>query len=1396
MDLHVTLASSPPTAFPSREIVVDTDALPTGAALAGRLAAAGYLGPFAVDGVPLTTLVPHVGGLVDGAIIVSGSRPEESCPAQVPPLLFVVHSGPDAGQVIPLPRGSYTIGRSASDIVVSDPALSRNHARLMVTEDSIVLEDLGSVNGTFVDGERITRAPITVAANLRLGASRCRIELIDDEGWKAVSTADLLEPLPIGPDLPHQPSRILVLTALLPLVVGVVLALTTGMWFFLAFSALSAVTGLVPLLTYRRSARIFGTAVHRAAEQDRVRRARAVPDPGQTALDALRACRQRPRPPGGAPPAPEALLLRLGTAHQPAHLSIGRDEGSFSPPILPDLPLVLPFTSRGKDTGGQDFTVVGDTWAVQALARAVLLQLAHPESGAPPVLCWGSAADVPHSARFLPNVRLTRDPGVLAPFLEQAGVRLVLQFSGDLPHLPLPRARGVFVVRFAGGQSSPAGVSASRAAAGGRMAGAGMTLAGGRARARIDGREYDVLPDGVSARTFERAARALARAAAGTGEPSEPAGPARPGAAAWKDALPPRSASLWSRQGSPDDLATTAPGRWSSSDAGHPRAYLGESGTGPVSIDLVRDGPHLLVAGTTGSGKSEFLRTFVLGLALDQAPEHLALLLIDYKGGSGLGTLASLPHCVGCLTDLSSESTGRALISLRAELRRREQLCAEHGAYGLAELRRVSPSSCPPRLVVVIDEFRMLSDEVPTAVPDLMKIAALGRSLGVHLVLATQRAQGAVTPDIRANITSSVLLRVQTAGESQDLLGSAAAAAISIDIPGRAFLRRGTEPPVAFQVASCSDLPAPADSPGWQDLGTYLGGTGDHGNGSRSPADSPAPPVDGTGGGAAGSGSRDSSDTAGHSILQRAAWNIAAAALRHPGTQVRPPSGSHRPVLPPLPVALSPAGCSTFLSADPPFSAASPRPATIALGVADFPDRQEQRLLQWRPADHSHLALVGLPGSGANKALGSAVGSLLADPHVHLYLLDGDGTLAGYALSPQVGAHVQSHETKRAGRVLERLSALPVGPQDDEPSIVLVITGWGRWSSQFRNGRFARAEDDLHSVVRDGARSGVAVLVDGDRDLTASRFFALLPNRVYLPLGAHAEMTMTWPKMPPIDAVAGRGFAQGRITGRWGDGVCQLVLASEAVLLPDHPPARPPFPVHPLPLSVPFGRLTARREAGKEREGLLLGVCGDDLRPYSVSVRPGEVYLVLGHASSGRTNTLRVLAAAAALPPRRAVLAPREGAGREEAAAFWRGIAERRAGPAPPERCILVVDDADHQPGDVQQVLSGLVASGAAAVLSATANHALIARVPLSLLARGTGRGFVLSPRSPGDGDFFGVRLDVEGPPMPGRGYACDPAHVVEVQVALAPGADAAGSAGPTGPTGPTAFYRSRSSAP
>lgn len=1370
MDLHVTLASARPGPAAAREIVIDTAELPTGAAIADRLEAAGTPGPFTVDGAPLGPLVPHRGALANGAVIVSGLRPDTETPLRLPHLVFVVRTGPDAGQVVPLSRGTYTIGRAGSDIVIADPALSRKHAVLIVTEDAILLEDLNSVNGTVVDGRPVTTASITVSSTLRFGSSRCRIELLDDPGWTGAENPDLSEPLPVGLDVPVPPSRLLIVTAFLPLVLGVVLALTTGMWFFLAFSALSAVTGTVPLLTYRRTSKAFAMAAAAAADRDARRRRDAVPDPGQTALDALR-CTQSARAHRGrrAGRAPGVALLRLGTADQSAHLTVGRNQESFIPPTLPSIPVIFPGMLPARPGAAQRLVISGEASRVQALVRALLLQLAHPEADPLPVACWGSAHQLPLQARFLPHVHLTADASTLLSLVRE-GVRLIFQFDDAMPDLGA--SEDVVVVRvMAGHQPGDEGPGAS------------MVITADSAHARIDGQVHDVTVDRVSVQSFERTARILGRVArVAEGEAASGAVPApRPRLAV------PLTASLW--DGVPPAAVRESVGTaWASANAERPTARIGRSATGTITLDLVRDGPHFLVAGTTGSGKSELLRTLVLGLALTQPPEHLTFLLIDYKGGSGLGVLASLPHCVGSLTDLSSESTERALTSLRAELRHREQLCADHQAQDLDDLRRISAASCPPRLVVVIDEFRMLSDDVPTAVPDLMKIAALGRSLGVHLVLATQRAQGAVTPDMRANITSAILLRVQTGMESQDLLGSAAAAEISISTPGRAYLRRGAETPMAFQVASSSERPCSRDSPGWKDLADHLRGSAPARN-------------------------RPGDDRSGHGSSPGGLLRAAVQGLALAAADAGMPA-PRRPVLQPLPTSLTSAACSELAPADPHPPASYAGAASAILGILDYPDRQEQRSLLWQPERHSHLAFVGLPGSGASEALGTAVDSIVAsNAEVHVYLLDGDGSLGDRSGLPQVGAYVRPHETRRAGRVLERLANLPSAIEGESPRIVLGITGWGRWTAQFRGGRFARAEEDLLAIARDGAQSGVAVLLAGDRELTASRAFALLPNRIYLPLGAHQETTISWPRMPSLTAVSGRGFGQGRMTGACGDGVCQLILDSTAQ--PLHAPSRKPFPVLALPSSVPLESVAVQsrplgsvplgsvplesvpiQDSGGSdgvpeplRGGLLLGVHGDDLRPFSLRLRSGEVYPVLGPPASGRSNALRVLAWSARTTSALTVISAPQGS-RDAGSSFWRRVGGDPGKLSPMDRCVLLVDDADQLPADVQQILAQLVSLGAAAVLAMQAGPTLITRVPLSLQARGAGLGLVLMARSPSDADFLGVRLDVDGPAVPGRGFACEASNAVEVQVAVAPEGCWAG-ADPSPPGRPTASFGS-----
>lgn len=246
---------------------------------------------------------------------------------------------------------------------------------------------------------------------------------------------------------------------------------------------------------------------------------------------------------------------------------------------------------------------------------------------------------------------------------------------------------------------------------------------------------------------------------------------------------------------------------WSAATDGLPVVLGAGPGGRPVVVDLVREGPHLLVAGTTGSGKSEALRAIVASLALRLPPTALGLALVDFKGGAGFGDLARLPHVVGAVTDLDPVEAGRCLEGLAAELRRRKALLA---AAGASDLRELAPGpEHPGRLLVVVDEFRALAEELPELMPALVRLATQGRSLGVHLVLATQRPQGVVTPELRANVAVRLALRVTDAADSLDVVETPRAAEIPPSLPGRGVLRRGPAGTEEVQVALLGPAPAP-----------------------------------------------------------------------------------------------------------------------------------------------------------------------------------------------------------------------------------------------------------------------------------------------------------------------------------------------------------------------------------------------------------------------------------------------------------------------------------------------------------------------------------------------------------------------------------------------------------
>ena len=264
-------------------------------------------------------------------------------------------------------------------------------------------------------------------------------------------------------------------------------------------------------------------------------------------------------------------------------------------------------------------------------------------------------------------------------------------------------------------------------------------------------------------------------------------------------------ASLLHRDGTAALTPAAIAATWAAAVADPPpRSAIGMAADGVVDVDLVRDGPHGLIAGTTGAGKSELLRSLVAGMAAANSPSHLTFVLIDYKGGATFDACAALPHVVGVVTDLDDQLADRALRSLHAELRRREAVLREHGVADLGELRVQAPTVTLPRLVVVIDEFAALVAEQPTFLHALVGVAQRGRSLGVHLLLATQRPSGVITDDIRANTNLRLALRLQDTADAIDVVGIAAPAHLSRGLPGRAVLRLGTDEHLTFQTAQCT----------------------------------------------------------------------------------------------------------------------------------------------------------------------------------------------------------------------------------------------------------------------------------------------------------------------------------------------------------------------------------------------------------------------------------------------------------------------------------------------------------------------------------------------------------------------------------------------------------------
>ncbi|MGW8742982.1 FtsK/SpoIIIE domain-containing protein [Streptomyces sp. NPDC055794] len=820
-------------------------------------------------------------------------------------------------------------------------------------------------------------------------------------------------------------------------------------------------------------------------------------------------------------------------------------------------------------------------------------------------------------------------------------------------------------------------------------------------------------------------------------------------------------------------------------------AVIGESYDGPFGIDMRKDGPHGLIAGTTGSGKSELLQTIVAALAVANTPENMTFVLVDYKGGSAFKDCVKLPHTVGMVTDLDAHLVERALESLGAELKRREHILAAADAKDIEDyqdLVRRDPSHAPvPRLLIVIDEFASMVRDLPDFVTGLVNIAQRGRSLGIHLLLATQRPSGVVSPEIRANTNLRIALRVTDGGESSDVIDSPEAGHISKNTPGRAYVRLGHSSLVPFQSGRVGGRRPGAADPaalapwvgalGWEDLG-------------RAALTKPK------------AESREDDEITDLKVL--------VDAVRDANRSMGIPA-QHSPWLPALDETL-------LLDAIevPALAGAVPGKLPPApYGIEDLPSDQARRPVVVDFATFGHLMIGGAPRSGRSQVLRTIAGSLArthSTADVHLYGIDcGNGALNALTRLPHCGAVVSRNQTERVVRLVNRLKGemdrrqnlladkgfADIGEQraavtEDErlPHIVVLLDRWEGWVPTLGEVDHGALTDELQTMMREGASIGIHLVLTGDRTLLVGRIATLTEDKYGLRLADRSDFASLGipARKVPEEIPPGRAFRNEAGTetqfallseDTTGQGQAAAITAiGEAAAARDAevPRARRPFRVDSLPSRITFPEAWELRdpEASRSKLWALIGIGGDEIVGFGPDLADGvPSFVIAGPAKSGRSTVLmNVAQSLLAQGTRLVVAAPRQSPVRQLDGAD--GVLKVFTGDdidedefeelidqaSPEEPIAVLIDDGEIlEDCDAESQMKKIVSRGAerglALVIAGDEEDVCSGFSGWQVDAKKARRGILLSPQESSSGDLIGLRVSramVGGPVAPGKG--------------------------------------------
>ncbi|MBO1755717.1 FtsK/SpoIIIE domain-containing protein [Allobranchiibius sp. CTAmp26] len=1320
-----------------------------------------YVGPTRLRADAVIGLPPLVNETVVGDV---------PAPREPPSLLeLTATEGPCVGARSALTGERVTVGRAPENhLTLDDDDLSRRHCELRIEQGRVVVRDLCSTNGTWIDGTPVGPdvVELRVGQRLRVGgttfalerAGRAREDLQTDGAGRYLihrpprtvpRLHDIELTAPRAPDLATRRGFPWV-SALVPLLLAAAMVLVFRNPLFAMFALLSPVMVIAQYAGDRGTSR----GRHRAdARAHAVARMRHEADCA-AAVHVEQALRHTLAPPlthaaqhavlrtasvwRRAPHQEDHLLFRLGTGSLASRVHVA--ETGVATRALPvhEVPITLSLIEH---------RVVGVSGRLRhQAASGILLQLAawqSPRDLSMVIICadsaardhWGDMMVLPHlldHPASQPRVMVADPDDVhfaewcsqLVEFGDDSPPRTLLVVDGAAPPAVanlLTRATtyGLAVLALEDDQAQLPGSCTA-------------TVRVDRPdRGRLDNTEFR--PDLPVTSLVAATARALAALAdAGPDEPEQQV-PAR------VDHMTLVRAHL----GVDISDAEAVQRLWATSTP-TPRALLGVGSDGPFWVDLAVDGPHALVAGTTGAGKSELLQTLITSLALGNPPDRLTFVLIDYKGGAAFQDCARLPHTLGLVTDLDAHLTSRALRSLEAEVRRRERLLAAVGASDIRDYDQAGRHEALARLCIVIDEFRVLSEELPDFINGLVRIAAVGRSLGIHLILATQRPAGAVSADMRANLNLRIALRVRDASDSQDVIETDAAAAISASLPGRAIVRTGGGAPCVLQTAWTGATVRTADHP------VRVARVDPRSGAPIWPAEAP-----------------DVAAPTGLRVLTGAVRSAAHdAGLRRPAS----------PWLAPLPRHVRASDLVTKPLRD--LGLRESGPWAVPLGVVDLPDEQQQSTIGWDVDGDGHLAIVGGPRSGRTTSVHNlirAAAAMWPCDRLHVYVLDGSGGLGSIGRLPHAGAVVLRDELSRTLRLVEwltrtiserqlRYGGAGFASSGEDPRILLVVDGWEIFQELSNEHTVGGLEDRITQILRDGPSVGVSVLATGGRALLSGRVSALFTSTIATRMADPSDLLMVGLRAAqiPADMPPGRGLLLP------GGEELQFALTDEASTHPVAAQTGSPHRIDALPDRVELARLDATNPGV-----VVLGCTVDGPAGFPLGARGEAGWLVCGPSRSGRTTTLAVLAAT--LSPSRAV--------------GWMGPAAPPADLPPavtqlpyddlaavgawfsqhPDGAVLV-DDADQLTGmpaepAVLEHLARNRSTGGIVCASGVASDLATSYRGLAPELRRRQTGVLLQPGRH-DGDLFGIRVGPADRPRQGRGLLVVRGSVQEIQVA------------------------------